>query len=112
ISFQDLYTVTAYPFIRPNSQYNELLRRLSEKYKLAIMTNGSSDFQREKLKRTEVDTYIHKDYIFISEEMGYSKPSPQIYQTALTRMQMNAADVLFVGDSIGNDILGPKNAGM
>jgi HAD superfamily hydrolase (TIGR01549 family) len=112
VDFQNVYEETGLTCISPNEQYIELLHQLSTRYKLAIMTNGSSEFQREKIKRLEIHTYIKSDYLFISAEVGFSKPSQQIYQRALRIMNVNAEEVLFVGDSWGNDVVGPILAGM
>lgn len=110
--FQDIYRTIANRMIKPNEKYNNLLKRLLNKYSLAIMTNGSSDFQREKLARMEIIDLFHNDFIFISEEVGYSKPSPEIYQKALNEFRAQAKKVLFVGDSITNDVSAPLKMGM
>src|SRR5690606_9228422 len=94
--FQNMYTSIAYHLIKPNPVYNELLKRLSEKYTLAIMTNGSSGYQREKIKRLEMEDIFQKDLIFISEEVGYSKPSPEIYQKAINWFKIIPSKILFV----------------
>ncbi|HEY7322327.1 MAG TPA: HAD-IA family hydrolase [Candidatus Binatia bacterium] len=52
------------------------------------------------------------EHIFISSRVGYAKPDPQIFQTALKRHNLKAGDVLHVGDSEENDFQGANNAGL
>ncbi len=44
--------------------------------------------------------------------MEYQKPEPQIYQIVCDKFQLEPKDVLFVGDSIQNDMEGPAAFGM
>lgn len=43
---------------------------------------------------------------------GYMKPQPEIYQIALTRLGVCPDEALFVGNSLRNDVEGPKSLGM
>ncbi|WP_366941802.1 HAD hydrolase-like protein [uncultured Nostoc sp.] len=36
----------------------------------------------------------------MSEKIGYAKPARQIFDIALTNLQVDSKDTLFVGDSI------------
>ena len=52
-------------------------------------------------------------HVFISEEVGYNKPSPDIFKHAMqTSGAINAENCLMIGDSLEADILGAINAGM
>ena len=57
---------------------------------------------REALENTTVFSF----------EVGYQKPEPQIYQIVCDKFQLEPKDVLFVGDSIQNDVEGPAAFGM
>jgi putative hydrolase of the HAD superfamily len=52
------------------------------------------------------------DHIFVSSRVGYAKPAPQIFDTALAYRGLNAGDALHVGDSQENDFHGAMNAGL
>ena len=52
------------------------------------------------------------EHVFISSRVGYAKPSPEIFHTALKRHDLKAGDVLHVGDSEDNDFEGANNAGL
>jgi 2-haloalkanoic acid dehalogenase type II len=49
---------------------------------------------------------------YSSEDLRAYKPSPVFYQRLLDRLQCDAANVVFVGDSWQADVIGPKAAGM
>jgi len=77
-----------------------------------IITHGWTDKQAEKLVRLGVVPHLDADAIFISDEIGISKPNPKLYETALTRMGLQASEVMYVGDSPAHDIAPPKSLGM
>jgi putative hydrolase of the HAD superfamily len=52
------------------------------------------------------------DSITISSEAGYAKPAPEIFQLALERHSLPAAEALHVGDSEALDVVGAHAAGI
>lgn len=52
------------------------------------------------------------DKIYTSENLRCYKPNPAFYRRILEDNQLQAQEVLFVGDSGADDIQGPKRAGM
>lgn len=52
------------------------------------------------------------DSTTISSEVGYAKPAPEIFQTALARHSLSAAQALHVGDSEALDVVGAHAAGV
>jgi HAD superfamily hydrolase (TIGR01549 family) len=50
--------------------------------------------------------------VVVSEDVGWRKPCPQIFQDMLIRLQVNAEDAVYVGDSPIEDIKGAKEAGL
>jgi putative hydrolase of the HAD superfamily len=87
------------------------LRSLLPRYRLGVVTNFAypSGIYRilEKFGLEEVF-----DPIVISGEVGWIKPSPIIFQVALSKLRMSAEQVVFVGDDPEADIKGAKNIGM
>lgn len=47
-----------------------------------------------------------------SAEFGVMKPDPRIFQEALDRMAVTAAEAVMVGDSLAHDVLGARQVGM
>lgn len=50
--------------------------------------------------------------IIVSSAVGYAKPQPEIFATALARLGIEAAQALHIGDSETNDLQGAQNAGL
>lgn len=82
-----------------------VIRSLSEKYRLAILSNGLKDVQNGRLRKSYLAE--HFEEIIISEEVGLAKPDPAIFQLLLDRMKhAEKSSVLMVGDSLSSDIMG------
>ncbi len=52
------------------------------------------------------------DAVIISADAGYRKPNPLIFKKILDLMRLEPADILFVGDTPLDDVLGSKGVGM
>lgn len=76
--------------------------------KVAIITNGSTQRQKDKIVNTNLDSCF--DIIIISDEAGYSKPDKRIFELALNKLDVQPETALFVGDNIEKDIGGCQNA--
>lgn len=89
----------------------EVVESLSKKYILTIVTNGLTSVQEKRIRKSEIAKYF-KD-IVISEEIGISKPNPEILKHALQNINhMNKSEVLIIGDSLSSDIKGGVNFGI
>ena len=89
----------------------EILRRLRElEMRMAIVTNNLVSEQINKLKQLGIEGYF--DVVAISEEIGVSKPDPEIFMITLERLGLQANDVVMVGDSLKSDILGAQAVGI
>ena len=74
------------------------------------MTNGTSESQRGKLKRFNIEKYF--DYIFIEAEVGYGKPDIKIYEYMLQETKISCDKILMVGDNLVWDIEPPQKLGI
>ena len=89
----------------------ELLKELVLQYDLYLATNGASSVQRGRLKSAGLEPYFKG--IFISEEVGFNKPSLEYFQSAFaTITNFDPAAAIIVGDSLTSDIRGGRNAGI
>lgn len=86
------------------------LLRLRTQYRLGIITNGSSDLQREKIERTGIGHFF--EAIFISSEIGIGKPDGRLFKLALDKFSVNSGSAIFIGDSLERDITGAHNVGI
>ena len=89
----------------------KLLQELAPRYDLYLATNGASSVQRGRLKSAGLEPYFKG--IFISEEVGYNKPSLEYFQASFATIPgFDPASAVIVGDSLTSDIRGGKNAGI
>lgn len=88
----------------------DLLRYLSERYELCILSNGFGEVQYVKLERSGMSPYIKK--VFLSDEIGYNKPNPKIFEYALQEMGASGDEVVMIGDSWASDVVGASSAGL
>lgn len=79
---------------------------------LGIVTHGLEMKQAEKLLRLGVVPFLHPEGIFISDQLGISKPNPKLYRRACARFGLAPPEVMYVGDSPGHDIDPPNALGM
>jgi putative hydrolase of the HAD superfamily len=52
------------------------------------------------------------DIVVTSQDSGFTKPQPEIFQYALQRAAVKPAEAIYVGDQYQVDILGARGAGM
>lgn len=99
----------ACPAVMPHA--HEVLRALRARgVKVGVVTNGWVEAQTACLDRTGLAPLV--DDVVISKGVGLSKPDPAIYRLSLERLQVDANDAWFVGDSPLNDVWGPQQVGL
>lgn len=89
---------------------HETLTYLQSRYTLHIITNGFKEVQYQKIANAGLQQYFRNTVI--SEEIGFQKPSKEIFEHT---MQLSAAaknECLMIGDNIQTDIDGAMNAGI
>ena len=78
--------------------------------RLALVTNGSAEFQRAKIERFDL---VHRfDHIQIEGEFGQGKPEPAVYRHALERLGCAACDAWMVGDNYEWEVEAPQKLGL
>ncbi|GAC1472840.1 MAG: hypothetical protein NVSMB9_20560 [Isosphaeraceae bacterium] len=50
--------------------------------------------------------------LLISSEVGFRKPASRFYEATCLSLRLSAERILFVGDHLENDVLGPERAGL
>ena len=89
----------------------KLLKDLFPRYDLYLATNGSAAVQRRRLADAGITPYFQN--IFISEEVGFHKPSPAFFHACFAAIPgFDPASALMVGDSLTSDIRGGRDAGL
>jgi HAD superfamily hydrolase (TIGR01509 family) len=110
--FEEMYRTISKTKMKARPQVLRTLEALSEKYSLGIVTNGTADWQHDKIDALGIKHLFGDKAILISEQIGVEKPSPGIYRKALEYFRVPPQEVLFVGDSWQNDVLGPHQEGI
>jgi HAD superfamily hydrolase (TIGR01549 family) len=87
-----------------------LLEYLHGKVTIAVITNNIVTEQVEKLRYLKLNHLI--DELIVSEEIGFIKPDPRIFQAALQRVGCRAEEVVMIGDAWKADILGATQLGI
>src|SRR5712692_10013402 len=87
-----------------------VVRDLARDHRLALVTNGAPDVQREKLSHTALAPSF--DVTTISAEIGFGKPDPRIFELALAALDVAPEDAVMVGDSLARDVAGAHAAGL
>jgi len=85
----------------------EVLRRLSERVRIGVVTNCSEELGQRAAARVGV----HFDTVVTAEAAGAYKPRPEPYRLALERLSVQPSRALFVAGSPA-DITGARGAGM
>ncbi|MDP9729070.1 HAD family hydrolase [Alicyclobacillus tolerans] len=110
--FQRLLDKALDEYTRPLPEAEELLAQVSKEFPLAILSNGSSDVVRRKLKLAGLESYFHPEAVFVSEEIGPAKPDPLIYRQVSLRLGSPVERLLMIGDNYGGDVIGARKAGL
>jgi len=93
------------------SERRELLVWLNPRYRLALISNfDHGPTARKILDRAEMTPFF--EAILISEEMGWRKPHPAIFEAACHTLRITPEEAIFIGDSPIIDIVGAKRVGM
>ena len=88
----------------------EVLEYLKGRYRLAVISNASSELPRYAIKRLGLESYF--EVIVLSRDIGIRKPSPEIFKFTLQKLRLSSSQAVHVGDSMEKDVLGAKKAGM
>ena len=97
----------------PEEGAEEILGALKGHCEMAIITNGIQRVQESRYEGSFLKEYIKRENLFVSEGVGWQKPSQQYFDIVFERLGMEnrRQDALVVGDSLTADILGGQNAG-
>ncbi len=89
----------------------ELVKTLSQHYRICIITNGTASVQHTRLADSGLLPYV--DGVFISQEIGADKPSPVFFDAVLSALgDPDKRELLVIGDSLTSDIRGGLLSGI
>ncbi|MFI8685952.1 HAD family hydrolase [Rossellomorea sp. NPDC077527] len=93
-----------------NEHTIKIVKAIKEHMKVAIITNGTTQRQKAKIRNTRLHECF--EIIMISEEAGYTKPDKRIFDLTLDKLQVQSEEALFVGDDLEKDIRGSQGANL
>ncbi len=94
----------------------KLIKALGKKYRTGILSNTNSihiEAVNKMLQRDtdESDIADIVDHVFLSHEMGFSKPGADIYKKVISEIGVDAEKVLFF-DDVEENLTGAKEVGL
>lgn len=101
------YILDSHIFI-PNAK--EILEYLYSKYDVYAASNSTLYQQLRRLSKANIIDFFTD--IFVSEELGSSKPSKEFYDACLKRMHHKKEEIIVIGDSLTSDIFGAYTYGL
>lgn len=108
--FCEFFEVSLCDFVEFTDNAENVIKTLSKTYKQYAVTNGAKAVQKKKLAVSGIDRIL--DGVFISENVGYPKPSKDYFNIVLKNIpSVNNDEILIVGDSLTSDIKGGNNMG-
>ena len=108
------YHDTKFRSLSPFEDVPEVLRRIRENtdLTLGVITEGLEVKQAEKLVRLGVERWLDRNAVFISDQIGISKPNEKLYQRACQFTGVKPREAMYVGDHPERDIAPAKSLGM
>ena len=107
------YHETKYRELKVYDDVYEVLKALAGTPVIrGIISAGLTLKQAEKIVRLHIYEYLSPQAIFITDQIGISKPNPKLYEKCLTTLGLEPSRCLYVGDNPANDIDPPNKVGM
>ena len=106
--FKELQQVP-YSMVLYSDVIDSLIKLKSLNFKLGLISN------MDKLGSELLDEFKLSEYMDIcvtSKEANVEKPDPQIFNLALSKLNIKPEEAIYVGDQILSDVEGASNAGM
>ncbi len=97
--------ISLYPRVK------EFLSDLKKEYIIVCISNiAEGDLAREDMDFFGILKIF--DYVLMSSDLGIRKPSPKIFQHVLNYFHLEPNEMIFVGDTLYDDIQGAKDASL
>ena len=102
-----------WPEVRVIDGASEVLAQLSKSYCIGLATNATVSTKPDvirALERVGLNAFITG--IFCYTELGHKKDEPEFWKAVLARLGAHKGEVVMIGDSLEQDVLGPRRAGI
>lgn len=100
------------PEIKLDSNTRKTIKNLKDKYKLALITDGDKNVQRNKVHALKLNDLL--DYIVYTDDYGPSgkKPNTISFKKVLKELGGKPEEMIYVGDNPEKDFIGAKKIGI
>jgi len=88
----------------------DALDTLRDRYRVAAVTNGSPEMQRQKMRGLGIGDEF-ETVVFAGYDVA-AKPDPEPFHTALDALGVGPEHSVKIGNSLESDVLGAHNAGV
>jgi len=95
----------------PGSHIQLLHQLRQHKIQLAVISNDDDPAEQPKLI-SELGLIGYFAFEISSSAYGYEKPHPKIFLATLSKLDLRADEVIFIGDDFHNDYWGAEQVGM
>ena len=79
-------------------------------YPMGIISNGQRVFSELEVRHLGLNNYFK--FILFSSDFGRKKPCPEIFLEGASQLNLRPCEILFIGDSLENDIYPSRRLGM
>ncbi len=100
------------PKIKLPADSAKVLRQLSGKYTLALLTDGFMPAQQLKVQALKIENYFK--CIIYTEQLGrqYWKPSPVGFEKLMQTLNVKPENIAYVADNEEKDFIAPNKLGL
>jgi HAD superfamily hydrolase (TIGR01549 family) len=100
-------------YVKIDAKTVEVVAELKQKgFWLALVSNMMLPGKLLKAKLQEAHVLAYFDTITISSDVGFIKPHSEIFRRPLRESTLRRDEVVFVGDTYQQDIIGAKRVGL
>lgn len=78
---------------------------------IGLITNGPHLHQLKKIQALKLGQWIPEELTLTSGQVGMTKPNAGIFKLMENRLNLPAEELVYIGDSYENDVVGAKVAG-
>ncbi len=114
--FEEYFRQQLFNSAVPEDGAFQLLDYLKGKYPLCVASNGPYEQQMNRLNIAKMTGYF--DYFFISEKLGFQKPSREFFDRCFDELHaggfpdLRPEETMIIGDSMSSDMAGGIEYGM
>ena len=111
LAMYDVYWNNFLAGMKPFDDADKFIRKLkSFGKKISLCTDMTAHIQYRKIQQLGLSDFI--DFMVTSEETGFEKPSPKMFELALKKMNVKPEEAAYFGDSADRDIVGAAACGI